>query len=304
MELSIVIINWNTQELLARCLDSVYANPPAIPFEVLVVDNASTDGSATMVQRRFPQVRLMVNDDNVGFAQANNQAIRHSKGDYVLLLNSDTKVKPHALNRLLDFLKAHPQAGAVGARILNPDGSLQTSCYPRPTLAREFWRLFHLDTFYPYGSYAMANWDAGASRTVDALLGACILLRRTALEQVGALDEDYFMYSEEVDLCYRLQKGGWSLYWVPEAEIIHYGGQSTKQVAAEMFMQLYRSKLLFFRKHYGRPAAQLYKLIIGAAALARLFLIPLAWLERPPQRNEHLLLATLYRRLLAALPRM
>ena len=304
VDLSIVIVSWNTAKLLARCLRTIYAYPPTGDFEVLVVDNASNDMSAQMVQKQFPQAKLLENKVNIGFAGANNQAIRQSRGRYVLLLNPDTEVKPHALEQLIHFMDTHPQAGAVGARILNPDGSLQTSSFPAPTLFREFWRLFHLDVIRPYGSYDMADWSLDQPRKVDTLLGACLLLRRKALDQIGLLDENYFIFSEEVDLCYRLQKANWPLYWLPQAQIVHYGGQSTQQVAAEMFMYLYKSKVIFIRKHYGWLASYVYKLILLVTALARLLISPLAWLERPTRRQWHLTLASRYWQLVRALPGM
>lgn len=305
--LSIIIVNWNTRELLAKCLKSVSDEVQALDplrVETLVVDNASTDSSAQMVQEQFPWVQLIENQTNVGFAHANNQAIRQSSGRYVLLLNPDTEVKPGALETLVHFMEAHPPAGAAGARLLNPDGSLQPSCYPAPTLSGEFWLLFHLDVLWPYGTYRMADWDLDEHRAVDVIQGACLILRQKALDQIGLLDEGYFIYSEEVDFCHRLQKADWRLYWVPQAQVVHYGGQSTQQVAAEMFLQLYRGKILYFRKHHGRLAAQAYKLILLAATLTRLLITPLAWLERPPQRQQHLTLASNYRRLLLALPGM
>jgi hypothetical protein len=276
----------------------------SITIEVWVVDNGSADGSPAMVRARFPWVRLVENQENVGFARANNQAIRESEGRWVLLLNPDTEVKSGALEVLVRFLDAHPQTGAVGPRLLNPDGTLQPSCHPAPTLPSELWRLSHLDALWPFALYPMSEWDLDTPRRVDVLQGACLLLRRAALDQVGFLDEEYFMYSEEVDLCQRLKRAGWSLYWVPEAQVVHYGGQSTQQVAAEMFLQLYQSKLLYFRKHHGRPAAQTYKLILATATLVRLSLSPLAWLERFPQRERHLTLAGQYLRLLKALPEL
>ena len=306
-DLSIIIVSWNTRDLLAQCLESALNDIRAsshLNIETLVIDNASGDDSVHMVQERFPWVRLIPNRENIGFAAANNQAIRQSHGRYVLLLNPDTEVKPGALAGLVDFMEAHPEAGAVGARTLNPDGTLQTSCYPAPTLSRELWRLLHLDMLWPYGTYRMAAWDINKPREVDSLLGACLLLRAAALDQIGVLDEDYFIYSEEVDLCYRLQKANWRLYWAPQAQIIHYGGQSTQQAAAEMFLQLYRGKLLYFYKHHGWLAAQLYKLILLISALVRLLLSPLSWLEHPARRRRHLVLAGYYRRLLIALPRM
>jgi hypothetical protein len=304
--LSIVIVSWNTRDLLAHCLASVFAQQDekggGLGLEVLVVDNASGDGSPEMVRDQFPQVHLLQNPDNPGFAAANNQGIRQCHGDYILLLNPDTIVKPGALATLVKFMDEHPQAGAAGARLLNADGSLQESCYPRPTLGREFWRLFHLDRIIPLAIYPMWRWPLDSPRPVDVLMGACFLVRRSVFDQIGVWEETYFMYSEEVDLCYRVQAAGWSLVWVPQAEVVHLGGQSTRQVAEKMFLRLYQSKILYFRRHYGRLAAAGYKIILGMASLGRLVAAPVALLEPPERRSQHLRLARNYGRLLLALP--
>jgi GT2 family glycosyltransferase len=305
--LSIVIVNWNTRELLAACLESVLDEIRALhpqPVQTLVVDNASRDGSAQMVEESFPWVDLTKNQSNVGFARGNNQVMPHIRGRYVLLLNPDTEVRPGAFQKLISFMEAHPEAGGAGPRLLNPDDTLQPSCYPAPTLTRELWRLFHLDAIRHYGTYCMADWDLDKDRVVDTVQGACLILRREVLDQIGLFDEEYFIYSEEVDLCFRLRQAGWSLYWVPQAQVVHYGGQSTQQVAAEMFLKLYESKVIFFRKHYGKLGTSAYKLVLLAASLARLLISPLAWLEAPPRRQRHLALAGHYGRLLAKLPRM
>lgn len=257
-----------------------------------------------MVRERFPEVHVLENRENVGFARANNQAIQRCTGKYVLLLNPDTLVQPAALQALVEFLEKHPQAGAGGARIHNPDGSLQISSHPRPTLFRELWRMFHLDSLSPYAAYPLTKWDPDQPQEVDVLTGACLLLRKQVLDRVGFLDEDYFMYSEEVDLCYRIQRAGWHLYWVPQAEVMHFGGQSTQQAPTEMFLNLYHSKIIYFRKHYGWLAAQLYKLILRIAALSRLMLAPFAIFERSSRRQKHLTLVDRYWRLVLALPRM
>lgn len=306
MELSIIIVNWNIRDVLAQCLESVWEDVETLGTrnaETFVVDNASRDDTAQMVRERFPWVRLIENGENMGFAWANNQAIRQSSGRYVLLLNPDTKVKRGALGTLVRFMDEHPEAGAAGARLLNPDGTLQVSCHPAPTLRRELWRLFHLDAIYPYAAYPVTDWDLETPRTVDVVQGACLILRRTVLDQAGLLDEEYFIYSEEVDLCRRVRQAGWPIYWVPQARVVHYGGQSTQQVAGEMFLCLYQGKVLYFRKHYGRWAAQVYKIIVMVAALTRLLLSLLAWLEPPPQRARHLALTGNYWRLLWALAR-
>jgi len=267
--LAIIICSWNTCEILDDCLQSIYQHPPNVTFEVWVVDNASKDSSVQMVKSKYPQVRLIENSQNVGFAGANNQAIQQSQSQYVLLLNSDTLVYPGTFDYLLDFLISHERVGAAGSRYLNPNGTLQRSCYPFPTISRELWRLLKLDILSPYGTYSMNSWPVDQARPVDILQGASLILKRAAIDEVGILDETYFMYSEEVDLCYRLKKAGWDLYWVPQSVILHYGGQSTKQISEEMFLQLYKSKLLFFKKHYGAFATELYKIVLTIASFVR-----------------------------------
>lgn len=309
---SIIIVNWNTCALTAECLASVKDEEEVLrkqfslaePIETIVIDNGSTDGSVAHFQKTFPWARLIENHENVGFAAANNQGLSHCNGRYVLLLNSDTKLLPGAISELVAFMEAQPQSGAVGSRYLNPDGSLQRSCYPAPTLRREFWRMFHLDKLYPYGIYAMDRWSAEEPRSVDIVQGASLLLRREIATALGLFDTEYFMYSEEQDLCQRIRKAGWQIYWVPRSAIIHYGGQSTKQVAQTMFLQLYQSKILYFRKHHGRQATLFYKWVLMAATLTRLLLTPLAWLQGAERRTESLTLATHYRRLAASLPGM
>jgi GT2 family glycosyltransferase len=204
-------------------------------------------------------------------------------------------------------MDANPQAGAAGARLLNPAGSegeelsLQPSCSPAPGLGRELARLFHLPGVRADGYYEMSGWDLATPRPVDVLLGACLLVRKSVLDQVGLLDEGYFIYSEETDLCVRIRQAGYTLFWVPQAQVIHFGGQSTQQVAEEMFLQLYRAKVRYFRKHHGWAAVLVYKGILLAAALGRLIMTPLALIARQPRRGRHLVLSKQYRRLLALL---
>ena len=302
VDLSIIIVNWNTRDFLAQCLDSIYQSKNEAVIELIVVDNASSDGSPDLVHERFPQVRLIQNQTNVGFARANNQGILQSLGRYILLLNSDTLVRPGALQCLLEFMDNNYEAGAASARLLNADGSLQYSCSPAPTLTSEFLRMFHLPGIRPDGYYSMDQWNLYQPRSVDILLGACMLIRREALDQVGLLDEQYFMYSEEVDLCSRLQSAGWKLYWIPTAEVVHFGGQSTRQVSADMFMRLYESKVRYIRKNYGRIHALAYKLLLMISSLVRIMLVPFVWLEDSQHRRTHLDKAMNYQRLLMKLP--
>lgn len=316
MDLSIVIVNWNTRDLLAQCLESIISSQISVArhkaadltaddwlltTEVFVVDNASTDGTAQMVRERFPWVRLIENRKNVGFACANNQAIRQSTGRYVLLLNPDTELQPGALETQVRFMEEHPQAGAAGARLLNADGTLQISCQPRPTLFREAWMLTHLDKHLRLGSYDMDKWDIATPRKVDVVKGACLIAPREVLFQVGILDEDYFLYAEELDLCARIQCAGYGVYWVPSAVVTHLGEQSTCQMPESMFLELYLSKHKFFYKHEGWIAGLGFKLILLATAIPRMTLGPLAYLRPQPQRSDWLTKARLYRRLVASL---
>jgi N-acetylglucosaminyl-diphospho-decaprenol L-rhamnosyltransferase len=314
MDLSIVIVNWNTRDLLVQCLESVGSRQwsvasgnddlspdrRALTIEVFVVDNASADGSAQMVWERFPWVRLIANSENVGFAWANNQAIRQSQGRYVLLLNSDTEVYPGALETMVQFMEGRPRAGGCGPRLLNADGSLQASCHPMLTPGREFWRLLFLERLWHRATYVQERWNRETPHLVEVIKGACFLLRRAALEQVGTLDERYFMYTEEMDLCYRLAQAGWQLWWVPQAVVKHYGEASSKQAAGAMYMQLYRSKVQFYRKFGGPRRANRFKCLLGLAYGPRLVVAVLGALFSQSLAVR----ARTYCRLLAELPTM
>lgn len=302
MLLSVVIVSWNISKLLSACLESVLQNPPDGEMEIWVVDNASTDDTVEMLRSCYPQVHVIVNQNNVGFAAANNQGINQAKGEFILLLNPDTVVLPGALTTLVKYLQAHPEASACGPMLLNPDRTLQKSCYPFPTLSREFWRLFHLDRLHTYGVYRMDHWRQDEPRSVDIIQGACLIVRKSILDRIGLLDEDYFMYTEEVDLLYRIKQTGAGVFWVPAARVIHYGGQSTQQVATAMFIRLYESKLVFFRKNHGQMAAWVYKLILSLTALSRILVSPFALLLSPTRRQQQLKITSNYWNMLIALP--
>lgn len=301
--LSVIVVSWNTRALLGRCLASVQAEVEALkrPVEVFVVDNASADLSAELVLSEFPWVHLIQNSVNAGFASANNQALRLSHGDYVMLLNPDTEVKEGAFARLLSFLDRRPEVGAVGPRLIHADGSLQQSCYPLPTLAREFWRLLHLDKIRPWATYPAASWDMNQPREVESLQGACLLIRQSVLNQVGHLDERFFVYTEEIDLCRRILENGSKLFWIPDSVIVHHEGQSTDQTSYPMFLQLYRSKLDYFRKHEGRVAAFVYKVILLLATIPRLVLSAMMMVF-PPRRRQMRTVLKHYGALLFELP--
>lgn len=283
MELSVIIVNWNTCELLAACLTSVYETLQGIEFETIVVDNASQDGSPAMVRSRFPQARLVKNGENVGFARANNQAIRKSDGRFVLLLNSDARLKPGTIQHLLAAMHQHERAGIVGPALEYADGSPQISYGRLPTLASEIASLFGLDKLLTraawgvrrqfggrqFGGQRSTNGAQPASKPIETGLvsGACLLARRAMLDQIGLLDTGFFMFSEEIDLCFRAHQASWSVLHVPTAQAIHIGGGSTGHTASRLLM-LYRGKLRYFAKNHGaRSRGSLYRAIRLATLL-------------------------------------
>jgi len=267
MDLSIVIVNWNTRELLEACLRSVYAQVHGLDFEVFVVDNASVDGSPEMIRTKFPQVSLIQNNVNLGFVKANNQAISLSKGRYISLLNPDTLLKNDALSKMVTFLDGHPDIGVLGCKILTAEGEIDLrGAKEFPSLLGELFELTRLSHWLPrsrfFGNYLMTYWDREDSREVDVLSGACLMIRREALEQVQYLDENFFIYGAEVDWYYRLKRLGWKVFYYAEAEIVHIGGQSTSQLKEEMGIERFRSRYRLFWKHKGRSYAWAYKALV------------------------------------------
>jgi hypothetical protein len=254
MDLSICLLNWNTREDLRRCLQSLRASGCALEREIIVVDNASTDGSPEMVAREAPEVRLIVNDSNLGFAAGNNAALRASTGRYCLLLNPDTQVRPCALSSLVEALEAEPNAAAAGPKLLNGDGSIQYSCRRFPNFATGLFRRSPLGRFFPRNrferEYLMKDWAHDRAREVDWISGAASCMRREALEQVGLLDERYYMFCEDVDWCLRARKLGWRIVYAPQAEIIHFRGRSTDLAPFRMAAEFHRSMERFYWKHY------------------------------------------------------
>jgi GT2 family glycosyltransferase len=260
-KLSIVIVSWNTRDLLRRCLESTQVELSARPdvcVEVFLVDNNSADGSAAMVKAEHPWVVLVENAENLGFAKANNQALRISSGEYVLLLNPDTEVKPGAIAHLVDFLDNHSKAGVVAPQLLNSDGSVQRSCRRFPTFSGMLYELAGLSRLFPAGSkrgekfraYKMLDWNHDDERQVDQPEGACLMLRRSVIDTVGELDEGFFMLFEEVDWCYRIKQHDWQIWFTPTAQVVHHYGQSIKQVKMKMILSSHRGLYRFWRKHY------------------------------------------------------
>jgi GT2 family glycosyltransferase len=271
--LSIIIVNFNAEKLILRCLQAVYETAGPLECEVIVVDNASTDQSVQAVQQNYPQVKLIRNQENVGFAKANNQAAGVARGRYLLLLNSDAFVHAGTISTLVKYMVSNPDTGAASCRLVYEDGSLQRSCYSFPTPFTELWQTLWLDRLFPrspiFGKFRMTYWNYDTHRDVDWVMGAVIILRREVVEQEGLFDEEYFMYSEEMDLCYRLKQAGWKVSFVPEATATHLWGGTSRQNKELAFIRLYKSRVLFFRKHYGPIMTVFYKLVLYLGSLVR-----------------------------------
>lgn len=256
LDVSIIIVSWNTSQITCECIQSIYEQTSELAYEIVVVDNASSDHSVEMVKTNFPEVILIENADNRGFAAANNQGMVVAQGRYVLLLNSDTIVLDKAIEKVVDFADTHPEAAVVGCRVLNPDKLLQPTCFRYPSILYMILSTTYLYKIFPknkfFGREGMTWWDRSDTREVDVVTGCFMLVRHEALEQVGMMDEQFFMYGEETDWCYRFKQAGWKVMFMPDAEIIHIGGQSSKKVATEMSLQLWGSILLFIKKHRPR----------------------------------------------------
>ena len=276
MKLSVVIVNYNVCYFLEQALLSVRRAVEKLgqPVEVFVVDNNSADGSVAMVRARFPEVILIANHDNPGFSKANNQALRVAKGQYQLLLNPDTVVEEDTFWACCDFMDAHPDCGGLGVKMLDGQGKfLPESKRGLPTPAVAFYKMFGLARLLPksrtFGRYHLGFLDKDQTHEIEVLSGAFMLLRKTALDQVGLLDEDYFMYGEDIDLSYRLTLGGWKNFYFPGTRIIHYKGESTKRTSVNYVFVFYRAMVIFARKHFAPERAGLFSALINAAIWLR-----------------------------------
>lgn len=267
---SVVLVSWNTRDLLAAAVASVPPAAAGAPTEIVVVDNASTDGSPEWVADHHPEVTLIRNTANEGFGRANNRGFAASTAPYILLLNSDAALRPGALEVLVESLAAHPEAGAVGARLVFPDGRFQASYADFPTLRSEALALAGLAARIHGPRYpSREEADSREAREVDWVGGACVLLRRTALDAAGGFDPDYHMYSEELDLCRRVWRAGWTVRYCPAAVAAHHGGQSTRQRPADQPLWLWTSRVRYFRKHHARWEAAALGWMIRAAYVGR-----------------------------------
>lgn len=269
LDLSIVIVNWNAGKFLDRCLASIYKNLSKPAFEVIVVDNNSSDGSVKMVKEKYPLVKLIENEMNCGFARANNQAIEKSKGRYVLILGSDTTVFPGTIKKLIEFMDGRKEVGAVSPRILNLDGSIQSLGRDLPNLTNTFFQYFLPNKFYRIIQDFLRKKNEEVFE-VDGLSGSAMLIRKKTLLSVGLFDEQLPLYAEDIDLCYRIKKAGWKMCCCPNVSVTHVGGVSTRLVPIESKVKADRAPYAYFSKHYGRKAALLVRAMIGVSSAIRM----------------------------------
>ncbi|MCH2095439.1 MAG: glycosyltransferase family 2 protein [Rhodobacteraceae bacterium] len=300
MDLSIVIVNWNTQDLLRDCLQTVEAGLGGLRAEVLVVDNASDDGSVEMVQHHFPKVRLIENKENVGFAGGNNIALAEAIGRHVLLLNTDTLVHGSVLPEAVAWLDDNPQVGVLGPRVLNTDGSIQPSCSAFPSLTNLLLQTLGLTRVAKLDRFRMTGWDHASERRVEVISGAAMFVRTAAMRDVGMLDEAFFFYGEETDWCCRFAKAGWEIAFAPIRDITHFGSGSVVALNHRRDVMLTEATIRLHRKHGGFLSAFVCFLILSAHNISRAVFWSLASLVNRPGAR---LRATHFTRVVRDLPR-
>lgn len=309
IDLAIVIVNWNVRELLRRCLASIAGSDALFMdgataqdmvgverywrTEVIVVDNASVDGSVAMVAEYFPWVKVIANGENTGFTRGNNQGLAVTRGRYVLFLNPDTEVSSQALNQMVSYTEAHPEVGVLGPQLRYGDGSLQSSRRRFPTLATFFLESTVLQRLSPrnrvLGRYYVLDRPDDAISQVDWVVGACLLVRRAVLDAIGGFDEGFFMYSEELDFCHRAVDAGWQVVYYPHAVITHYEGKSSEQVVAARHSRFFASRVRYVRKYHGSGAAEAVRLFLLATFVYQWLEEGLKWLASwllPTQRDK------------------
>ncbi|MFQ5648498.1 MAG: glycosyltransferase family 2 protein [bacterium] len=290
VELAIIIVSWNAKTFLQTCLRSIYATMPAIDHEIWVVDNASSDGTQEMLHDQFPEVKLICNDSNQGFARANNLAIRQCQARTLALVNSDVEVLEGCFETLRGYLDEHPEAGMVGPQLLNPDRTVQRSCYGHPNRWNSLCHAFGLARLFPgsafwnglYGKYGRQD----TVQPVEVLSGCFWVLRRAALQQVGLLDEDFFIYWEDFDYCKRMNESGWQVVYHPQARAIHYGRGSSSNAPVTFMIETERTSLHYWRKHHGRGGVLHIGALIFVRHLLRVVVAAAEYVLRPDTRAE------------------
>ena len=290
MDLSIIIVNWNSKDFLRKCLQSVRANPPRCSFEIIVVDGGSFDGCDEMLAREFPEVVFVQSRENVGFARSNNLGVESAEGAAFLFLNPDTEVMDAALDGLLAVLAGHLDAGIVAPKLLNSDGSLQTSCVQAlPTLLNQMFDSVLLHRLFPrsrlWGMSAL--WSDGSPAVVEAVPGACLLIRANLFRRLGGFGPLYFMYGEDMDLCARTRQAGFSVFYASTARVLHHGGGSSKNEGSRFSNVMLRESVhCYFKQNHGAGAAAGYRVAILGCALIRLLLLLPVCLSRNNKRRS------------------
>ncbi len=287
-ELTISIVNTDNVSLLRDCLKSIYENTKKTTFNIIVVDNASIDNSVVMVQQEFPAVKVIVNPTRQGYGYSHNRAIEIADGDYILIFNEDMVVLPGALDIMIDIAKKDSTIGALGCRLLNPDMSLQHSCFRFQSLSRIlFEELFPRNIIFSNSSWRakMYYWDHKEEKEVDIVMGCCMLVPRKVFKEAGNFDPQFFVYSEEDDLCRRIKNHGYKVLFTPEAEIIHIGGQTSKNMSIKMDLVQIESKIKYFKKHHSKIKAIIFSMITGIGSLIRLLGWSGYWLLNSKERS-------------------
>ena len=277
LRVSVVIVNWKTPELLARCLDSIAQDSRCEQLELIVVDNASGDGSVEMLRKNYPNVVVVANNENVGFSRACNQVIPDAKGEYLLLLNPDTVVEKNAISVLADFMASHPDCGAAGPKVVNMDGTLQHACrrsFPTPEAA--FYRVTYLSRLFPnnptFSKYNLSWANPDEELEVDALSGSAMMVRADVIKQVGLLDEDIFMFGEDIDWCWRIKQASWKVLYTPSCVVQHVHGAASRLRPIGTTVNLHKGMEVFYRKHLAPKYWAPFNWLVYAAIWMRAYL--------------------------------
>jgi len=290
LDVTVVIVSYNTAKLTLDCLRSIYEQTRRVSFEVVVIDNASSDGSVAAIHQEFPECIVIENVKNLGFAAANNQGLCRARGRYALLLNSDTRVLDGAIDKAVAFADVHPESGMVGCRTLSANGSIQYNCFMFPSLLNLALSLTQLTSLRPrnrfFGRARMTWWNYDTVREVDAVAGCFMLVRRQAFEEVGPMSEEYFMYSEDTDWCWRFSRKGWKVLYTPDAVIVHIREASASQFAVDMHLLQRRSILMFLEKKSGALVRWTANAMFCVSALSRLFVLSLGRVYKGSYRQE------------------